>query len=119
MLQFKPHIVDDVIVADFIVPSLTEGFELDDSFERLRMSMRPGGVKNMVIDLSRVGFIASSALSLLIRLKQVVDLQGGQFAICGLRKQVQMVFRLSGLDRSLTLHATRDEALAALGAMAE
>jgi hypothetical protein len=38
--------------------------------------------------------------------------------ICGMGTQVLQVFRLSGLERFLSLHPTRQQALAALGVTA-
>ena len=49
----------------------------------------------------------------------ILESRPGVHIICGLSKQVQQVLKLSGLDRSLTVHETRDEALAAVGVMAQ
>jgi anti-anti-sigma factor len=119
MLHFKSHTTADIVVVDLMTPGLYEGADLDDISERLHRLIGPGLSKSMIIDFSRVGFIASSCLSLLIMLKRAIDSNEGQFMICGLRKQVQQVFRLSGLEQMLTLHRTRDDALAAMAAKSE
>jgi anti-anti-sigma factor len=112
--------MSDTVVADFIVPGLTEGPEMDEAYQRLSRMVGPmTGAKHLVIDLSRVKFISSCALSLLIRLKQVADTGGGEFIICGMRKQVHQVVKLVGLNRTLTLKATREDALESLGVAAK
>jgi anti-anti-sigma factor len=119
VLLFKPQTVGDTVIADFIVPGLTEGPELDEAYMRLsQMVGLAAGGKNLIIDLTRVKFISSSALSLLIRLKQAVDMREGEFIVCGLAKQVRQVFKLVGLERTLNLQETRDAALASLGVTA-
>lgn len=119
MLHFKSHKTADIVVVDLMTPGLYEGPDLEDISDRLHRLIGPGLSKSMIIDFSRVGFIASSCLSLLLMLNRAVESHEGQFIICGLRKQVQQVFRLSGLEQTLTLHPTRDDALAAMNAMAE
>jgi anti-anti-sigma factor len=118
VLQFKSYTVADVVVARFVVPGLAEGPELNDTYERLQLLIGPARGKSIIIDFSSVQFVASSALSVLITLKHLVESGGGALAVCGLRKQVSQVFRIMGLDRTLAVHTTQDEALAALGAVA-
>lgn len=119
MLHFKSHKTADIVVVDLMTPGLYEGPDLEETSERLHRLIGPGLSKSMIIDFSRVGFIASSCLSVLLMLKRTIDSHGGQFAVCGLRKSVQQVFRLSGLEQTLTLHTTRDDALTAFSATAE
>ncbi len=74
-----------------------------------------GGV---LIDLSACEFIDSTGIALLVRAWQRLDGSsengGGSFALCGLNDQVRRLLELSGLASSLSIHPSRDEALAAL-----
>jgi anti-sigma B factor antagonist len=75
-----------------------------------------GGV---LIDLSACEFIDSTGIALLVRAWQRLDGEGsenggGGFALCGLNDQVRRLLELSGLSSSLSIHPSRDEALAAL-----
>ena len=114
MLQFRSHTVADVILVEFLMPGIHDGPEIDEISEELHEMIGRSTSKRMIIDLARVRFMASRALSLLVNLKQLVDIHHGQLLICGLREQVQQIFRITGQDRFLTLQPDRDHALAAL-----
>lgn len=78
-----------------------------------------GDGDGVLIDLSACEFIDSTGIALLVRAWQRLDGKGsengsGSFALCGLNDQVRRLLELSGLASSLSIHASRDEALAAL-----
>lgn len=118
MLHFRSQTVADVVVIEFLVPGICDGPEIDELSNALHELIGRSTSKKMIIDLARVRFVASRAVSLLVNIKQLIDVHGGELLVCGLREQLLQVFRLSGLERFLSLHATRDEALSALGVAA-
>ena len=76
----------------------------------------------LLIDLSACEFIDSTGIALLVRAWQRLDGEPGDgvgenggFALCGLYDQVRRLLELSGLSTSLSIHPSREEALAALG----
>ena len=76
----------------------------------------------VVIDLAELEFIDSTGIALLVRAWQRLDGEPGDgvgenggFALCGLNDQVRRLLELSGLSNSLSIHPSREEALAALG----
>jgi anti-anti-sigma factor len=114
MLHFRAHTIADVVLVEFIVPGIHDGPEIEDLSEELHEMIGRSVSKKMIIDLASVRFMASRAISLLLSLKQLVDIHHGQLLICGLREQVVQIFRITGQDRFLSLLPTRDLALAAL-----
>ncbi len=114
MLHFRSRTIADVILVEFTVPGIYDGPEIDDISETLHEMIGRSPSKKMIIDLASVRFVASRALSLLVSLKQLIDIHHGELLICGLREQVLQVFRLTGQDRFLSLHPNRDHALTAL-----
>ena len=72
------------------------------------------GVKRLVVDLSGVTFIDSTALGVLIGGVRRVHGTGGAMTIVVTTRPVERVLSVTGLDRVFSMHATRDEALAAL-----
>ncbi len=115
MLHFRTHRVDDVVLIEFIVPGICDGPEIEEMSDELHEILGRCESKRMVIDLARVRFIASRALSLLLSLKQLVDIHHGELVICGLQDQLRQVFRMTGQDRFLTLMPDREQALESLG----
>ncbi|HZV63619.1 MAG TPA: STAS domain-containing protein [Telluria sp.] len=70
----------------------------------------------LVLDFSGVGYISSIGLrALMIALKQVKP-QGGRMVLAALTPMVLEVFKISRFDMLFEIFATREEALAALGA---
>jgi anti-sigma B factor antagonist len=71
---------------------------------------RPGCV---VVDLSRVTYIDSSGLAVLISAMQDVEEYGGRFALAGLQENVRIIFETARLDKVFLIYPHVDAALAA------
>ena len=68
------------------------------------------GYRRMVIDLSKLAFLDSTGLSLLVDAqRRMASKQGSVSVVCD-SANVRQVFCLTGLDRVLPIVATRDEA---------
>jgi anti-sigma B factor antagonist len=72
----------------------------------------------VVIDLSRLSFIDSSGIGLLIRAFRANEEKPHLHTVIAQGSQVDRVFRLAGIDRALPLYLNRDEAVAALNGRA-
>jgi anti-sigma B factor antagonist len=73
------------------------------------------GATGVVVDLSGVTFIDSTALGVLIGAVRRLHEADGRMALVVATRPVERVLKLTGLDRVFTIHATRDAAVAALG----
>ena len=75
------------------------------------------GEGSLLIDLSGCEFIDSTGIALIVRAWQRLD--GGEngrtLVICSQNDQVRRVLEITGLELSIPVHETRDEALAVLG----
>ena len=67
----------------------------------------------LVVDLSRVSYIDSSGLAVLIEAMQNVGAYGGKFALAGLQEGVRPIFEIARLDQVFRIFPTVDEAMAA------
>lgn len=77
------------------------------------------GDASVLIDLSACEFIDSTGIALIVRAWQRLDRKAegegsGRVVICSLNDQVRRVLEITGLELSIPIHGTRDEALAAL-----
>lgn len=74
------------------------------------------GEGSILIDLSRCEFIDSTGIALIVRAWQRLDSgeNGRPLVICSDNQQVRRVLEITGLELSIPVHATRDEALAAI-----
>jgi anti-sigma B factor antagonist len=67
----------------------------------------------LVVDLSRVSYIDSSGLAVLIEAMQGVEEYGGIFAIAGMQETVRSIFEIARLDQVFRIFPDVDSALAA------
>jgi anti-sigma B factor antagonist len=78
------------------------------------LSLIEQGTSRVVVDLSAVTFIDSTALGVLIGGVRRVHALDGAMALVVTGRPVQRVLSITGLDRVFGIHSTLDEALAAL-----
>jgi anti-anti-sigma factor len=73
---------------------------------------------SVLIDLAQCEFIDSTGIALIVRAWQRLDSgeNGRSLVICSQNEQVRRVLEITGLELSIPVHTTRDEALAALSA---
>jgi anti-sigma B factor antagonist len=74
------------------------------------------GVRRVVIDLSRLDFLDSIAVAALLQIRHRLAEHGRLAVVVEPDSYARMVFEIAGLPRSLSVVATRAEALAAVGA---
>ena len=67
----------------------------------------------LVVDLSKVRYIDSSGLAVLIEGMQGVEEYGGMFAIAGMQETVRSIFEIARLDQVFRVFPDVDSALAA------
>lgn len=74
------------------------------------------GEGSLLIDLSQCEFIDSTGIALIVRAWQRLDSgeNGRALVICSQNDQVRRVLEITGLELSIPVHLTRDEALAAI-----
>src|SRR5918998_763845 len=74
------------------------------------------GAKEVVVDFSDTTFIDSTTLGVLVGGVKGLRTNEGQLSLVCSDRNITKIFEITGLDRVFTIHATRDEALATLGA---
>jgi anti-sigma B factor antagonist len=67
----------------------------------------------LVVDLSKVSYIDSSGLAVLIEAMQAVEEYGGKFAIAGMQETVRSIFEIARLDQVFRIFPDVGSALAA------
>jgi len=72
--------------------------------------------ERIVIDLSRVTYIDSAGIAVLILAMQEVEAYGGKFFLSGLQETLRLIFETSRLERVFRIFPDVDAALAARGA---
>jgi anti-anti-sigma factor len=70
------------------------------------------GAKQLLVDCTKLDYINSAGLRVFLLVAKRMESQGGACAFCGLSVNVKLVFETIGFDRILTVHDTREGALA-------
>jgi anti-sigma B factor antagonist len=83
-------------------------------FKQGMLELLDAGVVKLVVDLSAVSFIDSTALGVLIGGVRRANAAGGAMALVVTSRPVERVLAITGLDRVFTIHATRGAAVEAL-----
>jgi anti-sigma B factor antagonist len=73
------------------------------------------GAKSVIVDLTDTTFIDSTTLGVLVGGVKRLRTNDGQLSLVCSDRNIAKIFEITGLDRVFTIHATRDEATAALG----
>ena len=89
--------------------------QLDEALESAFVADRPA----LLIDLSECEFIDSTGIALIFRAAQRLNHNengpsGDRFALCCVNDQVERLFAVTGLDSSIPLHGSREDAIAGL-----
>ena len=74
------------------------------------------GARQLLLDFSDVGYVSSVGLAVCLKCGKRAQQDGGALALCSLNEHVADVFAVSGICKLFGIYASRDEALAALGA---
>ena len=70
----------------------------------------------LIVDLAHVNFIDSTGLSVVIEYFRDAARHGGVLSLCALNEELKGIFRIVGLDRSIPMFATVDDAVNAISA---
>ena len=84
-----------------------------DAFEASVMKRIGGGERRLVVDCSRLDFISSSGLRVLLLAAKALKAGSGVLIVCSMKPHIEEVFRVSGFDRFIPVKATRASALEA------
>jgi anti-sigma B factor antagonist len=112
------HIDDESIDAETHVIEL--GGEVDlytaPEFKERLVQVIEDGKKQLVVDLSKATFIDSTTLGVLVGGVKRLRPSGGSLALVCTDQNITKIFEITGLDRVFPIHASREEALAAVAA---
>lgn len=76
------------------------------------LSALEDGVLRIVVDMTGVHFIDSSALGVLIGGVKRLKPKGGKLVLVSVDENVNWIFQITGLNSVFDIYSTRDEALA-------
>jgi anti-anti-sigma factor len=83
-----------------------------DQVKRTLMGLIEKGQARLVMDLGRVAYIDSSGLGVLVAAMKRARSAGGDVRLCALQDDVRTIFEMTRLIKAMSVHPTRQEAVA-------
>jgi len=109
------HQMRDVTVVNLHDSSILDTQQVDELGEELNKLVDERACKKIVIDFSKVKFLSSSALGVLIRMQKKAREIKGRVILCGLKKELLQVFKITSLDKLFEFTDNEEQALAVFG----
>ncbi len=69
------------------------------------------GQKKIIIDFSKIKYIDSTAIGLLVNIKRNAEEKGGTLVISSVNDDIMNVFSITGIDKFIDLYNSVDDAL--------
>lgn len=80
-------------------------------FESKVMDHITKGEQRMVVDFSRLNFISSSGLRVLLIAAKKLTASQGKLVLCNMQEHIREIFVISGFDRIILIKESRQTAL--------
>jgi anti-anti-sigma factor len=105
----------DITVVTLQEPSILEAAMVERMGTELYRLVDNGACKKLILDFTKVKFLASGAVGVLINLHKKFAATKGKLVVCGLRKELTKVFEILKIEKLFTFCPDEAAALAVLG----
>jgi len=102
-----------VNVVDLTLPHTLDIQEFDRLNDSILALVRRELEGAWVLDLSRLSYMGSAALGLMVNLRQQIKQSGGRLVLCGLSPQLMHIFKTCCMERLFKIVKTREDAVTA------
>ena len=82
------------------------------AFEAIVMERVGAGEQRLVVDFSKLNFISSSGMRVLLLAAKQLHARQGVLVLCSMQDHIHEVFRISGFDQIIPIRDSREAALA-------
>ena len=79
-------------------------------FERTVNDQIDDGETDLIVDFSRLSFISSSGMRVLLITAKSVRAKGGRLVLCSMRDSIREIFSISGFDTIIPVVGSREAA---------
>jgi anti-sigma B factor antagonist len=111
------HYTDRGVEVLVVLPAEVSRAEVVERLgHQIRRAVDESGRAAFVLDLSRVTFMTSAALGLLMNMQAHLGKRGARFAVAGISGEVARVVEQTRLGQVMPVHQTVADAVEALGA---
>ena len=105
--------VNDVVVVTCLDPKLNDEYTIQEWGDQLG-AVAETVTKALIIDFSKVKFLSSSALRVLITLQKTTDASKVPLLLCNLNDDIMEIFKITNLETIFKIRKGLDEAIRSL-----
>lgn len=105
----------DVTVVDFQEARILDAAQIETIGQQLYRFVDEMDRKKLILDFTKVQFLASAAVGVLLQLRKKVAAINGRLVICGLRKELKQVFEIMRITKLFTFTPDENAALREFG----
>ena len=105
--------INDVIVVVCLDPKLNDEYTIQEWGDQVT-DVAESVTKALILDFSKVQFMSSSALRVLIKLQKTTDLSGVPLLLCCLNDDILEIFKITNLESIFKIRKGIDEAIRSL-----
>jgi anti-sigma B factor antagonist len=98
-------------VVEFVDSAIMDTEQIQQITDELDREITLDGASNLLLDFSTVKFLSSQTLGMLLKIHNKLFQSGGSIVLCGLKKDLYKIFRLTRLDQVFTFHDTVQNAV--------
>jgi anti-sigma B factor antagonist len=107
--------VSEIGQVTVVAPQADIDMAVADTVKRRLFELVDQGRIQLVVDLTHVRYIDSSGLGALVAALKHARSARGDMKICAMQNDVRAIFEMTLLTKVLSIHATRQEAVASWG----
>lgn len=112
------HNIRDVTIVNLNESSILESTRIGEIGEALFELIDGKACRKLIIDFSKVKFMSSSAIGVLITLQKKSSTIKGKLILCALRPDLKRIFDIMKLNKMFDFQVNEDSALKAFGVTA-
>ena len=105
--------VNNVTVVESLTPKLNDEYTIQEWGDQLGV-VAESVTKALILDFSKVLFMSSSALRVLISLQKTTDLNSVPLLLCNLNDDIMEIFKITNLESIFKIRKGVDEAIRSL-----
>jgi anti-sigma B factor antagonist len=107
--------IGDVTIVSLEEARLLDAFQIEQMGKELYRLVDDMDRKKLVLDFTKVQFLASTAVGVMVNLRNKSVAAKGQLIICGMKPQLKKVFEIMNLTKIFTFCADEKAAMKTLG----
>ncbi|MCA9036982.1 MAG: STAS domain-containing protein [Planctomycetaceae bacterium] len=103
--------VEGVTVARLLERKILDEANIEALGQEMFAMVEQDGHNKIILDFSLVEYLSSAALGKLVTMHKKVQAVGGKVVLCNIQRDIVDVFKITKLDKVLTLCSDLDDAL--------